>query len=207
MKKDMTIKRIQDLQYYTALHPEIKALYQAGGRPKEFGTKIWATSLILLDYIQPNPFNMRGLRVLEIGCGWGIIGVYLAKKFECQVTCSDIDPHVFPIVKIQARLNDVSIKTKQASFDKLSSSFLKNFDVIIGSEVCYSEEMAKGINQLIQNAFAANVQRILLADPGRPDFSDCYAYCEQRYKTDLLKLPGSVNGKITQVLSVYNKSV
>ena len=107
MRQLTTIKEVHDFKYFTGNHPKIRSHYRAGKRPTEFGNKVWATSLILLDYLQKGPFKLNNLRILEIGCGWGLIGVYLAKTYSCQVTCSDIDKHVLPIVKDHAELNGV----------------------------------------------------------------------------------------------------
>ncbi|MCK5688753.1 methyltransferase domain-containing protein [Myxococcota bacterium] len=194
-------KQIHNFKYYTGAHPEIQAHYRKGNRPTEFGNKVWATSLVLLDYLQKNPFKLRSLRVLEIGCGWGLLGVYLAKEYSCSVTCSDLDKHVLPIVQMHAELNGVSVETRPAAFNDLTIDYLKNFDLIIGAEVCYSEEVAQDIIQLIERASKAKLKHILIADPGRPDFDDCHAYCVEHCKTELIELPGSINGKTTQLLS------
>jgi predicted nicotinamide N-methyase len=205
MRQLTTIKEVHDFKYFTGHHPKIRNHYRAGKRPTEFGNKVWATSLVLLDYLQEGPFDLKGLRVLEIGCGWGLLGVYLAKMYSCQVTCSDIDGYVLPIVEDHAELNGVNVETIQASFKNLSLDVLKNFDLIIGAEVCYSEEVSKEMIELMDRAHKANVERILIADPGRPDFYDCYESCSKDWKTEMIKLPGSINGKETKLLSALNK--
>ncbi len=151
------------------------------------------------------PFDLKGLRVLEIGCGWGLLGVYLAKVHSCDVTCTDIDERVLPIAQLHAELNTVAIKTKRASFGELSESFLKSFDLIIGAEVCYSDEIGKDITELVQRAFKGNTKHVLIVDPGRPDFFAYHKYCASNYKTELIDLPGSVNGKTTKLLSAFNE--
>lgn len=159
---------------------------------------------MLIKYLQENPFELKGLRVLEIGCGWGLLGVYLAKAHGCHVTCTDMDERVLPVAQLHADLNGVTIKTKQASFSELKESFLNNFDLIIGAEVCYSEEVGRDITELVQRAFKGRTSQILIADPGRPDFFDCHTYCSKHYKTELIELPGSVNSKSTKLLSALN---
>ena len=185
-------------------HPKIRAQFRSTKRPTDFGNKVWASSVVLINYLQENPFELKGLRVLEIGCGWGILGAYLAKVYGCHVTCTDIDERVLPIVQLHADLNSVSIKTKKASFGELKESFLKSFDLIIGAEVCYSDEVGKDIAELIERAFKGNTNHVLIADPGRPDFYDCHKYCDKQYKAELIDLPGSVNGKTTKLLSAFN---
>ena len=79
MRQNKTIKEIHNLKYCTGSHPAIREHYKNGKRPTEFGNKVWATSLVLINYLQEQPFNLETLRVLEIGCGWGLLGIYLAK--------------------------------------------------------------------------------------------------------------------------------
>ncbi len=204
MKQSEIVKKSHGLSYYTAANPQIRALYRSGKRPTEFGNKVWATSLVLLDYLDTKPFPLQGLRVLEVGCGWGLLGVYLAKVHACDVTCTDLDEHVLPIVQLHAILNGVSLKTKRASFSELSSDFLEDFDLILGAEICYCEEAGRDMTMLVRRAFESGVEQVLIADPGRPDFEDCKAYCTKNYDTSLIELPGSVNGKTTQLLRIHS---
>ncbi len=185
-------------------HPKIRAQFRSTKRPTEFGNKVWASSVVLIKYLQEIPFDLKGLRVLEIGCGWGLLGVYLAKVHSCHVTCTDIDERVLPVAQLHAELNGVSIKTKKASFEELKESFLNCFDLIVGAEVCYSDEVGREITELVQRAFNGNTNHVLIADPGRPDFYDCHSFCAKHYKAELIDLPGSVNGKTTKLLSAFS---
>ena len=201
-QKDFFTKSIAGIDYYTASHPEIRKHYKKGLRPLEFGNKVWATTLVLLNEISQQETDFHGLRVLEIGCGWGLLSIFLAKQYACNVTASDFDENVLPLVEIQAKANHVSIQTKVSSFKDLKSDYLNNFDLIIGSEVCYSEEVAEDLTQLIDRSFSAGVKEILLADPGRPDFKDFMKKSRDLYQAEVKMLPGSVNGKETYLLSL-----
>ena len=198
-----TTKEIHGVMYYTGAHPKVRPHCRGNKRPTHFGNKIWATSLVVLDHFEKTQQELAGKRVLEIGCGWGLIGVYLAKRLRCRVTCSDIDENVLPIVHLHAELNDTAISTKRASFAQLDTDYLSNFSVIVGVEICYSEEVAQEIVEMIGRARKTNVSQILIADPGRPDFDTCKDYCAAHFRTDVTQLPGSVNGKTTQLLSAH----
>ncbi|MBN2527927.1 MAG: class I SAM-dependent methyltransferase [Deltaproteobacteria bacterium] len=199
-------KQIHNMTYYTGAHPEIRNLFRNGNRPSEFGAKVWPTSLRTIDFLAQHESHAtifkKGCRVLEIGCGWGLIGVYLACAHSCDVTCSDLDPLVLPVVQLHARRNGVKVRTVQYSFKQLSESFLKQFDVIIGAEVCYSEDVANELTQLLQRAFRASVSHMIVVDPGRPDFDDFHQFCQSRFSTELFILPGSANGQHTRLLHV-----
>jgi predicted nicotinamide N-methyase len=197
-----TIKTRLGFSYYDGNDPQIRALVRAGERPTEFGHKVWASSWVLLDHLAARPIPLRGLRVLEVGCGWGLVGIYLAKVHACDVTCTDLDAHVLPIVRLQAELNGVAVETERASFADLSGEFLRGFDLIVGVEVCYCEEAGRDMVQLVDRAFSSGVQQILITDPGRPDFDDLLAHSAKHYHPSLTELPGSVNGKTTQLLLI-----
>lgn len=197
-----TVKELNGIQYYTGAHSEIRRLCSASRRPTEYGNKVWATSLLAIEHLHQHKSSLQGLRVLEVGCGWGLLGIYLAKKFACHVTCSDIDPQVLPIVQVQAELNRVDVQLLQAGFSDLSEEVLKHFDLIVGAEICYSEEVACDIVEMLKRASQAGVQSLIIADPGRPDFDSVLENCTNSYQTDVYTLPGSINGKRTQLLSV-----
>ncbi|MGK0367336.1 MAG: putative nicotinamide N-methyase [Thermoproteota archaeon] len=194
------IKEAHDIKYYTGLHPKMKAHYKENKRPTEFGNKIWATSLVLIKYLKENQDQYKGLRVLEVGCGWGLIGVYLAKHLGCDVVCSDLDPLVLPIVEMHAQLNETSLSIKKASFNDFTLDYLKGFDLIIGAEICYSDEITLDIIELIKRSFQVNIKSFIIADPGRPDFEDCIMYCQSNHETKLIDLSGSINTKVTKLL-------
>lgn len=202
MRKQTYIKQIQSIQHYTAGYPEIQKLFRSGKRPTEFGNKLWACSNVLIDYLHENDMELRGKRVLEIGCGWGLLGIYLAKEFDCQVTCSDLDRHVLPVVELQAELNEVQVQSKEAGFSDLLLNENEQYDIIIGVEICYSEEVVKDIIELTERAFTLGVERFMLTDPGRPDYSDYEAWSLKKYRGKTYTLPGSVNGKITTLLEL-----
>ena len=200
------VKKVAGINYYTSSHPLIKNSYRVHGKPVEFGSKVWATSLILLDYLNTQK-NLQNQRVLEIGCGWGLVSIFLAKTYNCKVTASDIDKKVLPLVNIQAQANNVEVKTSQLAFCELCTQDLSQFDLLIGSEVCYSSETAQDLVTLVEKSLLSGVKMILLADPGRPDFKEAASLLLQKYKGNLTPLKGSINGKVTYVLSLYENVI
>jgi len=203
-KSSQGIKSIGDFRYYTGAHPKIRKHCRAGKRPKEFGDKVWATSFVMMEALAQKSSELSGLRVLEIGCGWGLLGVYLAKTQECQVTCTDLDENVLPIVQMHGELNAVEVNTHALSFNAIDIDFLKNFDVIVGVEVCYSQAVSEDLRRLMERAMEAGVGKVWIADPGRPDFEDHLLQCRSFCKVELNELPGTVNGRATTLLSATN---
>ena len=84
------------------------------------------------DYYQK---KFKNKKVLEIASGYGLPGIYLAKKMNAKVTATDIDKEVFPFLNYIAEENGVSIKTKKASYGSIKDPLLGQHDVIIGSDL------------------------------------------------------------------------
>ena len=148
-------------------HPEVRRLQQAAVQPTLHGHKVWPTSLVLLDYL-----HQRGLppqtRVLELGCGWGLVGIACAKTFQAQVTGLDADAAVFPYLQLHAARNGVHLATRQGTFAELTPQDLAAFDLIVGADICFWEDLVDPLYQLVRHGIAAGVAEILVADPSRP---------------------------------------
>lgn len=203
MQNIANIKSIQGVQYYTGAHPAIRSLVKQGSRPTEFGHKVWATTFILINYLSNHEFNLNKKSVLEVGCGWGILGLFLAKKFDSKVTCTDLDEKVLPIVKAHSELNLLSVKAEPASFGSISDESLKSAQVIVGAEVCYSAEACKDLLSLIKRAYTHGIEQVLISDPGRPDFLSILCEAKTGFKKNIYSLPGSKNGKETHLLHLH----
>ena len=81
-------------------HPEIRRL-KRHNHPTNHGNKFWTSSWLLMDYFKKNGLEQE-TRVLEIGCGWGLAGIYCAKKHGAVVTGVDVDSEVLPFSRLHA---------------------------------------------------------------------------------------------------------
>ena len=88
-------------------HPLIRSLIEDGWSPSLHGTRVWRSSYWLMGYLASHPIKPGG-RAMEIGCGWGLLGIYCAKLFDARVLLTDADEQVFPFAAAHARLNGVS---------------------------------------------------------------------------------------------------
>ena len=183
-------------------HPAVRRLrYEA--QPLLHGQKVWHASFLLMDYLQQHGLH-RGARVLEVGCGWGLVGIYCAKTFHAQVTGLDADAAVFPYLRLHAQLNGVHIETRQGTFADLSAPDLAAFDLIIGSDICFWDELVEPLYHLVQHGVNTGVAEILVADPDRPPFDELCARCGQHSNAAVLDWeitkPVTVGGKILRVV-------
>ncbi|MBN2374214.1 class I SAM-dependent methyltransferase, partial [bacterium] len=92
-----------------ARHRAIRKLKQTHP-PTYHGFRVWPSSWLLMDFLNKRGIP-RGSHVLDVGCGWGLGGIYCAKNYHAAVTGIDIDPEVFPYLRLHAQINNVKIHT------------------------------------------------------------------------------------------------
>lgn len=72
-----------------------------------FGTGNHETTSLICSWLLGH--DLRGLRVLDMGCGTGILGIIALKRGAGSLTAIDIDPWAYENVQEDASLNNVSI--------------------------------------------------------------------------------------------------
>lgn len=114
-----------------------------------------------------------------------VVGVLRASRFTARVTALDIDKDVFPYLDVLAELNNVEVAKMVKSFKKLSTAELGEFDIVVGSDICFWDELVKPLAKLVDRAFDAGVKRVIFADPGRPTFYEMCDLCNGKHKVSL----------------------
>jgi predicted nicotinamide N-methyase len=184
-------------------HPEVRRLQRQAVQPSLHGQKVWRSSFLLMDYLELHGLNMQA-RVLELGCGWGLVGIYCAKTFKAQVTALDADAAVFPYLHLHAQLNGVCIQTRQLAFEHIQAQDLAAVDLIVGADICFWDELVDPLYHLVAHGVKAGVAEILVADPDRPPFDDLCARCEKMGNVEVLywetTTPFSTSGRILRVV-------
>jgi predicted nicotinamide N-methyase len=173
------VRRSFGLKILKSGHKEIRRLKKDGHAPEIHGHKFWNSSYLIMDYLKKHPMRKRA-RVMEIGCGWGLLGIYCAKNFDARVTGVDADKHVLPYMELHARINGVKVKMEQNSFEKLTVDRLSNIDIILGSDICFWDYMTAPLYNLIRRSLRAGVKQIIIADPCRPPFTELASRCMNR---------------------------
>lgn len=80
-------------------------------------------------------------RVLDLGCGYGVVGVSVGKKYPVRVTMSDVNLRALALAKRNAQLNGVDAEALESDgFEKLNGTFdfiLTNPPIRAGKQVIY----------------------------------------------------------------------
>jgi len=168
-KKDkQTARQAYGITVLKAADPRIRKL-KKDYTPFIHGNKFWNSSWCVMDFLARQGLPQEA-NVLEIGCGWGLAGMYCAKNHGANVLGMDADSAVFPYLKLHAEINDVEVGTWRCKFEKVKKKDLKGINLIIGADICFWDEMVDPVYKLIKKAMKVGVGQVIVADPGRPPF-------------------------------------
>jgi ETFB lysine methyltransferase len=136
-------------------------------RPDErlpYWADLWPSALALARYLW-RTVDVRGLHVLELGCGLGLVGVIASRK-GAVVTLTDYEAAALTF----ARYNIMHNGCQQALIRHLDwhhSTLTDRYELIVASDILYERGNFLPIVQLLQTSMAPS-GRFLLAEPNRP---------------------------------------
>ncbi len=164
-------------------HPSMRRLKKEYGTPSIHGNKFWKSTFLLMDYLQEFPLE-KGVRVLEVGCGYGLGGIFCSKTFDASLTSLDADDTVFPYLVHHAELNEVPVETWKCRYERVRKQDLAEFDIVIGADICFWDSMSLALFNLARRAGQAGVQRVIFTDPGRPPFREMAERAMERFDAE-----------------------
>jgi predicted nicotinamide N-methyase len=189
------------VSFYQSRHTQIRRLKRLHS-PEGFGYRVWTSCWLLMDYLQ-DLGAPPGLRVMDVGCGWGLAGIFCAKNLQASVICVDAYTEVFPFLRLHAELNRVRVTTLHKRYEDLDSGDLSGVDMLIGADICFWDEMPAQIIPMIDQALASGVRLILIADPGRSSFATLADLCADRYGASTMNLfvrkPHPLSGRVLRI--------
>lgn len=128
------------------------------------GLKIWECTIDLLDYIENEPVTFKGMDVLDLGCGAGVLGIQAITKEASSVHFQDyvtflnsyqfeahlkvfsqnsevLDLVTIPNVLLNISSQDLERRAKFFSGDwELLEEMLASYDIILTAETIYSPD-------------------------------------------------------------------
>lgn len=168
------------------------------------GNKFWGSSFLLMEYLTANRLK-KHTKVLELGCGWGAASLFCAKIMQAKVTAVDADSNVFPYLETHAKLNKVTVKTLTKRFEKVTTKELAEYDIIIGADICFWDELNPTLFNLFRRAQRAGVKTIIIADPEREPFLDLCIRCAETFdNVDIIDQVTNQPRRLTGSLLIIN---
>lgn len=114
----------------------------------------WASGQVLAKFLLAQPSWVRGRRVLDFGCGSGVVAIAAALAGARQVIACDIDPLALEATRINAALNAVQLELVEDYF-----AIEGDIDLIIVADVLYDSSNFVWLERFTQRA-----ARVLIAD-------------------------------------------
>ncbi len=153
------------------LADEAIGLWDSGGGqyrsadPPPFWAFPWAGGVGLARFLLDQPDVVRGLPVLDIGAGSGIVAIAAAMAGAAQVTAVDVAADAVSAIARNAAANDVAVRGECR--DPLAGT-PHDVAVIMAGDVFYSATMAHRLMRYFRRAQAAVPDvRIIVGDPNR----------------------------------------
>jgi cyclopropane fatty-acyl-phospholipid synthase-like methyltransferase len=100
------------------------------------------TTIALIEAFDKIKFKKKK-KILDLGAGSGVIGIYIKKKYGKKINLflSDKNQHTVKVIKSNLKLNNINAVTKES--DILKSWDNEKFDIIINDISAISSEIAK----------------------------------------------------------------
>lgn len=121
----------------------------------------WASGQVLADFILRHPQWVAGKRVVDFGCGSGVVAVAAALAGAAQVIACDIDPIALSATTANAALNGVELILAD-DYDAIDGAV----DLIIVADVLYDSGNFHWLRRFTQRA-----PQVLVADSRVKNFN------------------------------------
>jgi predicted nicotinamide N-methyase len=127
------------------------------GENAPFWAFCWASGQVLARWLLDHPEVVRGKRVLDFGCGSGVVAIAAALSGAASVVACDCDRAALEACRENAALNGV-----QLAYIVSLERIVEDCDVLLASDVLYEPPTIDALS-----AAACHVKLALVADPGR----------------------------------------
>lgn len=121
----------------------------------------WASGQVLADFILRNPHWVANKRVVDFGCGSGVVAVAAALAGAAEVIACDIDPIALAATAENAHLNGITL-TLSDDYDTIEGPI----DLIIVADVLYDSSNFPWLLRFTQRA-----PQVLVADSRVKNFN------------------------------------
>ena len=124
--------------------------------------------------------RLRGLRVVELGCGLAIPSIAAARAGAIALA-TDADPEALELVACNARANYVFVETAQVKWSEADELVARGpFDLVLGTDILYERS---GV-ALLLNLLPRLAPEAWIADPGRPAADAFLEEAHRRWKVE-----------------------
>ena len=120
----------------------------------------WASGQVLAEFLLREPGWVRGKRVMDFGCGSGVVAIAAAMAGAGEVIACDIDPLALQATQLNAELNSVELTITDDYFNVDGL-----IDLVIVADVLYDRGNFPWLQRFVERA-----DKVLIADSRVKDF-------------------------------------
>jgi predicted nicotinamide N-methyase len=124
----------------------------------------WGGGLVLARHLLDRPETVAGRRVVDLGCGSGIVAIAAMRAGARAATAVDVDPHAVVATRLNAALNGVAVKALCA--DWLDGPAPSDTDLLLVGDLFYEAALAARVLAFCDRCREAGIA-ILVGDPWR----------------------------------------
>jgi len=136
-------------------------LASAGSGLAPYWAFAWPGGRALALFLNDHPDSVFGKRVIDFGCGCGLVALAAARAGASIVHAVDIDPLARELTVLNAAENGVSVSVSD-------SSEAIEADILLAGDVFYAPDVAQNSMRLLTERVAGGAV-VLIGDPGRSD--------------------------------------
>jgi len=159
---DIHLRTLRDLNQYADADGSAARAGISSAQWPLFGV-VWASSQVLAHHLLG--IETDGLRILEVGCGIGLISLLLRQR-NADITATDRHPEVAEFLRANEVLNHLeAIPFHQCNWEEQQDE-LGLFDLILGSDLLYEPGQAELLSGFIDR-HARKRCDVIIVGPGR----------------------------------------
>ncbi len=134
-------------------------------QPVPFWAAVWPAARVLARWLLDHPESVIGARVLDLGCGGGLVAIAAAVAGASHVVANDVDPVALAVAQENAAANAVQIEC--SAQDLLTEPLAVPADLVLVADLFYEKEQAARTTAFLA-ALRGRGVRAIVADAGRP---------------------------------------
>lgn len=123
-----------------------KIRFKVKGRGFEFYSASGVFSKYKLDFgtrlLIENALIKKNSKILDLGCGNGVIGIVMAKIYSTGSVLVDVNERALKLCEMNAKLNDADVRiVKSNLYEKIKGKFdsiVSNPPITAGRQVCFN---------------------------------------------------------------------
>lgn len=120
---------------------------KAGDADRAYWAHVWPTAITLGSFVARTGLIGPGMRVLEIGCGVGLVGLVAARR-GAIVTLTDFRDEAVAAATRNAELNNLHVSAARFDWREAPDPSWRP-DLLLGADVLYSTDAHRPIARLI----------------------------------------------------------